>query len=177
MDGPSGRGRVWLHLPVGSTVAIALVVAASLAMGSVMLFAKGQPAPAAQGTPAASPGESGTATPGSLGGALPPAPSPAPAGTVVITEGSASPVTVSRGAMVQVDLGPSVAPWNEPQSRDPGILARVSASQGSDGSAHALFRAVGDGTTTVFAAQAPPPCYPKCLMPQRAWDITVIVQG
>ena len=107
---------------------------------------------------------SATRTPGVAGGAI------------VITAGTAGPVSVARGETVEVDLSPAGLPWTEPQSTNPGVLVRISGSTSPDGSAHALFRAVGDGAATVMATQTVS-CAPKCLPPERAWDVSVTVSG
>jgi hypothetical protein len=102
---------------------------------------------------------------------------PAPRAAVVITEATQGPVSVARGSELDVNLSRSAQAWSEPQSSDSNVLVRISGSTGPDGSAHAVFRAVADGSVSVFSSQAPPSCYPHCLPPQRALDFTVNVIG
>jgi hypothetical protein len=98
-------------------------------------------------------------------------------GAVVVAEGTAGPVHVQSGQEVEVDLSASTQAWSEPQSSDQAVLVRISGSTSPDGSAHALFRAAAAGSASVFSAQAPPACYPHCLPPQRAFDVTVSVNS
>ena len=99
------------------------------------------------------------------------------AGSVLITESTAGPVSVHRGQTVQVQLSASSQAWSEPQSSDQSILRRTGGATHPDGSSQAFFTAVADGSVSISAVQAPPACYPKCLPPQRAWDVTVDITG
>ena len=152
----------------GTTTTTSTAPAAGAAAGSATATAAVpitiQPVQTVAPTTFTATSSSATRTPGLAGG------------NVVITAGTAGQVAVTRGQTVEVDLSPMGFPWTEPQSTDQGVLVRISGSTSPDGSAHALFRAVADGAASLIATQTIS-CAPKCLPPQRAWDVSVTVSG
>lgn len=196
---PPGHGRPRLAAIVALAVAILALagVGTSLAMRNTSVnrqAGRSSPAPTPASSPASSaltgtsPSDHSTEAPttiqplGTVPSPPPPTTLPVPpattsTGTVVITEFTRGPVTVARGSEVEVDLSSSNPHWIQPRAGEPGVLQAMSGWTSADGSAHARFRAVGDGSATVFAAQAPPACSPRCMMPERAWEIGVSVTG
>jgi hypothetical protein len=191
---PSNLGRPGL----AAVVAIAVAVLAMAGVGtSIAMHNASSQRHAAGSAPSASPGASpgASAQPGTPRAApttiqSPPTvlplsspstaanqPTGSSSGKVVITEFSRDPVIVARGTVIEVNLSSANPHWNQPRAKDPSVLQAMGGSASPDGSAHALFMANGDGTTAVFAAQAPPSCYPKCMIAERAWEITVTVTG
>ena len=99
-----------------------------------------------------------------------------PPHTVTITDtDSGHSVTMHKDDGLDVELsGPSSYTWTEPLSSDQSVLRKVSGSSGA--TANAVFVAVGTGTATVTATDNPN-CYPQCLAPSRAFQVTVSVTG
>ena len=88
--------------------------------------------------------------------------------------GSTTRVPVS--AAVDVTLTPDAGyHYSQPESSDPTVL-RAATSSESLGTVIALFRAVQAGTAVVTAAEDPN-CLPRCGLPSRLWEATVVVSS
>ena len=100
------------------------------------------------------------------------------AGTVIVTQDdSGTTVRLVRGQRLRVRL--SQDSWTPPQSSAADVVVRRSSTGGypTDQPVDALFEAVGAGTAEV-TSQTDARCFhsdPPCLMPQRMWQVTVVV--
>jgi len=91
--------------------------------------------------------------------------------TVTVTQSSnGGTVTIREGDLLDVNLtGPTINTWSVPTASNASVLERISAAAG-----HAIFMALGPGTSLVTAVNNPS-CFPKCLEPSRLISIHVVV--
>lgn len=127
------------------------------------------------------PGEAGVGD-GTVG-ASPPAPPPptttvASSGDVVLTEDhEGATVRVAPGRGIEVRLSPSSGVrWTTPASSDEAVVATLSRSAASDGSAQGTFVARASGSATL-SAKGEYPCSGNeaCMRPNREYRVTIVV--
>ena len=83
---------------------------------------------------------------------------------------------VPVGAAVDVTLTPDAGyHYSQPASSDQTVL-RAATSSESLGTVIGEFRAVQAGTAVVTAAEDPN-CLPRCGLPSRLWEATVVVSS
>lgn len=112
----------------------------------------------------------------------PSAPGPAPAGgEVTVTEAdSGRTVHLHVGQRLRIVLGGRGEQWHRPAS--PGPVMRLAAASGgypSGRPATAVFAAVQEGTASVTSVTDHPCLHaqPPCMIPQRAWEVRVLISG
>ena len=115
------------------------------------------------------------------------APSPSsapvtPAGNVLTAADTGARVTLVTGQRLTVDLapGPGAYSWHRPRLTGSGLrLLSVTGGYPSHGPMRAVYLATGPGTV-VLSSVSDMPCLharPRCLVAQRLWTATVIIQA
>lgn len=90
-----------------------------------------------------------------------------------VNDGNRS-VTLRRGDRMVLALAATGAyRWSAPRSESSSVAKLVGRATGG-ATAHAVFDAVGVGTTNVTVVETPA-CYPQCLMPSRLFRVVLHV--
>lgn len=108
-----------------------------------------------------------------------PAPAPAPAAVRLTADDSGRTVHVRRGEAIRAELAPDLGSYGEVRSDQPDVLRRTAGRGGYPEATPSVaeFTALARGRahlTSVTEAQ----CLhasPRCMMPQRAFDVLVLV--
>jgi len=127
-------------------------------------------------------GTIGLPTQRSLSAPSPSSASVTPAGNVLTAADTGARVTLVTGQQLTVDLAPGAGAyaWHQPRLTGSGLrLLSVTGGYPSHGLMRAVYLATGPGTAALSSASDMPCLHarPRCLVAQRLWTATVVIQG